>query len=109
MTADEIAARVNEADPTINMSSIYRSLALFEDLNLARTSQLGIDESARWEVAHPDDHFHIVCHNCGRVDHHEGELVEQIRFHLDSNHAFRAENIDLLVSGLCEACAVNSS
>jgi Fur family ferric uptake transcriptional regulator len=104
LTADEIAVRVNEADPSVNISSVYRSLTLFEDLDLVRESHLGIDGSARWEVAHPDDHFHMVCRRCGRVDHHVGELVEQIRSHLGDHHAFDPESIDLVVTGLCGHC-----
>lgn len=105
LTAEEIAARVHDADPTINISSIYRSLTLFEDLDLVRESHLGIDQSARWEIAHPDDHFHMVCRRCGSVDHHVGELVDQIRSHLGDHHSFDAENVDLVVTGVCENCS----
>jgi Fur family ferric uptake transcriptional regulator len=105
LTAEEIAARVNEADPTVNISSVYRSLTLFEELDLVRESHLGIDESARWEIAHPDDHFHLVCGRCGSVDHHVGGLVEQIRSHLDQHHDFIAHNVDLVVTGVCPDCS----
>jgi Fur family ferric uptake transcriptional regulator len=105
LTAEEIAALVNEADPTVNISSIYRSLTLFEELDLVRESHLGIDGSARWEIAHPDDHFHMVCRKCGTVDHHVGELVDQIRTHLGDHHDFSADNVDLVVTGVCPDCA----
>ena len=105
LTAEQIADLVNQADPTVNISSIYRALTLFEDLDLVRESHLGIDGSARWEIAHPDDHFHMVCHRCGSVDHHEGGLVDQIRSHLGDHHAFDANNIDLVVTGICQDCA----
>ncbi|HUG07530.1 MAG TPA: Fur family transcriptional regulator [Acidimicrobiia bacterium] len=105
LTADEVHARVHEADPTVNISSVYRSLTLFEDLDLVRESHLGIDDSARWEIAHPDDHFHLVCRLCGSVDHHEGELVDQIRSHLGDHHDFSTENVDLVVTGICESCS----
>ncbi|HZD23499.1 MAG TPA: Fur family transcriptional regulator [Acidimicrobiia bacterium] len=104
LTAEEVAESVNEADPSINISSIYRSLALFEELDLAREAHLGIDDSARWEIAHPDDHFHMVCRKCGSVDHHVGELVDQIRSHLTEHHSFQVENVDLVVTGVCENC-----
>jgi len=105
LTAEEIALAVNRADPTVNISSIYRSLALFAELDLARESQLGIDGSARWEIAHPDDHFHMVCRECGTVDHHVGELVDQIRTHLGEQHSFSADNVDLVVTGVCDRCS----
>lgn len=106
LTVEEIVAEVHKADPAINTSSVYRTLALFADLGLVRESQLGPDEGARWELAHPDDHFHMVCRSCGEVDHHEGDLVNQIRLHLLGGHDFAVEDIDLVVTGLCSKCAL---
>jgi Fur family ferric uptake transcriptional regulator len=105
LTVEEIVFEVHKADPSINTSSVYRTLALFADLGLVRESQLGSDEGARWELAHPDDHFHLVCRSCGEVEHHEGDLVNQIRDHLASGHGFRAEAVDLVVTGLCSNCS----
>jgi Fur family ferric uptake transcriptional regulator len=105
LTAEAIAARVSEMDPSVNLSSIYRSLALFADLDLVRESSFDSDGASRWEIAHPDDHFHLVCRNCGRVEHHVGDQVEQIRRHLGSGHGFKVESVDLLVSGLCADCS----
>lgn len=104
LTVEDIVAEVHSADPSINTSSVYRTLGLFADLDLVRESQLGPDEGARWELAHPDDHFHLVCHVCGNVDHHEGDLVDQIRVHLHGGHGFAAEQIDLVVTGVCRDC-----
>ncbi len=104
LTAEEIAERANEADPTVNISSIYRSLALLDQLGVVRRSNLGIDDSARWEIAHPDEEFHLVCRVCGSVDHHRGDLVGQIRSHLGEEHTFYAENIALVVTGVCPRC-----
>lgn len=105
LTAEEVADRIASADPTVNRSSIYRSLTLFEELDLARSSNLGIDDSARWELAHPDDEFHLVCDSCGSVSHHESEIVEQIRTHLREHHEFTADGVDVVVTGRCPTCA----
>ncbi|MEX2562006.1 MAG: Fur family transcriptional regulator [Nitriliruptoraceae bacterium] len=103
ITADEIAALVDhEVDP----ASVYRTLALFEELGLARVSRFQDSDAGRWETAHPDEHFHMVCRRCGRVDHHVGTLVASIRDHLAGDHGFQVEEIDLTVTGLCRLCAV---
>ena len=104
LTADEITERVNDADPTVNRSSVYRSLTIFEELDLVRRSHLGVDESARWEIAHPDDVFHLVCHSCGSVEHHAGAMVGRIRSHLAEDHDFVAEGIELVITGKCSDC-----
>jgi Fe2+ or Zn2+ uptake regulation protein len=46
-----------------------------------------------------------VCRSGGEVDHHEGNLVGQIRDHLGGEHGFHADDIDLVVTGLCPKCA----
>lgn len=105
MTAEEVADRVAEQDDDVNLASIYRTLTLFEELDLVRQSRLGDNPVGRWELTHPDEHFHLLCTECGAVDHHVGTLVKAIRDHLASGHAFAAEQIDLTVRGLCATCA----
>ncbi len=106
LTAEEVTAATHRIDAGVNRASVYRALALFGEMGIARESSLGADSTAaRWELAHPDDHFHLVCDRCGGVDHHAGDLVEQIRTHLDSGHGFVASQVELSVRGVCEACA----
>lgn len=104
LTADQVAARVHDEDPGINLASIYRSLALFDELDLVRESRLGEADASRWEIAHPDEHFHLVCDDCGRIDHHVGSLVQEIREHLSDGHGFEPSAIELIVNGRCADC-----
>ncbi len=105
LTAQQIADRVHQADPTVNVSSVYRSLALFSALDLIRESNLGGGGSSRWEPAHPDDQFHLVCEGCGDVQHHAGEIVARTRAHLSADHGFTAGSIELVATGTCDACS----
>lgn len=105
LTAEEIADRVEEVSPGVNLASVYRSLSLLSELDLVREARLGEGGAARWELAHPDEHFHLVCERCGEVSHHAGDLVEQVRAHLAAEHGFVARSVDLVVSGRCGECA----
>ncbi len=102
LTAEQVAA---DTASGVNLASVYRALGLFTDIGIARESRLGNDDAARWEVAHPDDEFHIVCRSCGRVEHHGGDLVQQIRTHLSNSHGFEAATVELAVSGECSRCS----
>jgi Fe2+ or Zn2+ uptake regulation protein len=104
LTAEEIASRVRTIDPAVNLSSVYRSLSLFAQLGLVRESTLDSGGPSHWEPAHPDDQFHLRCRSCGRVEHHTGDLVEQIRKHLGEEHGWQAEQVELVVTGLCAEC-----
>ena len=108
LTAEQVAARVSQHEPGVNLASVYRSLALFASLNLVRESRLGDNDVVRWEVAHPDEHFHLVCETCGRVDHHTGDLVARVIEHLQTGHDFEASSVELTVAGRCATCARRS-
>jgi Fur family transcriptional regulator, ferric uptake regulator len=101
VTVEELAELVVD---DVDQASIYRALALFEELGLARMSRLGDSEASRWEPAHPDEHFHLVCTDCGRIDHHVGSLVADISQHLDRDHGFEVQRVELVVDGRCERC-----
>jgi Fur family transcriptional regulator, ferric uptake regulator len=104
LTVEEIAVRLAETGEDVDVASVYRTLSLLEGLELARTSRLGEGDAGRWEIAHPDEHFHLVCGECGDVDHHVGSLVAQIREHLEGDHGFEAHEVELVVSGRCARC-----
>jgi Fur family transcriptional regulator, ferric uptake regulator len=104
LTVDQILDEVAAGGGDVDTASIYRTLALFEELGLARVSRLGERDAGRWELAHPDEHFHLVCEVCGEVDHHVGTLVAQIRDHLEDGHGFEVGEVELVVTGRCARC-----
>lgn len=104
LTVEQVALRIEQDGEDVDPASVYRTLALFEELGLARVSRLGDSEAGRWELMHPDEHFHIVCEVCGAVDHHVGSLVARIEEHLDGGHGFEVRNVELTVSGVCASC-----
>lgn len=104
LTVEQIAGAVQARGDDVDLASIYRALGLFAELGLARETRLGGEEAARWERAHPDEHFHLVCADCGAVDHHVGSLVAQIHDHLDDGHGFEVHEVELVVTGRCAAC-----
>jgi Fe2+ or Zn2+ uptake regulation protein len=103
LTAEEIHDEVSKIVPDFNVASVYRTLTLLSELQLVKEIRLG-DGKGHWEVAHPDDEFHLRCRMCGSVTHHTGGLVEQIRVHLSDGHGFTTESVDLVVHGICADC-----
>ncbi|MGH3665703.1 MAG: Fur family transcriptional regulator [Egibacteraceae bacterium] len=103
LTAEQIHEEVSRKVPDFNVASVYRTLTLLAQLGLAKEVRLG-DGRGHWEVAHPDDEFHLVCRVCGSVTHHHSEMVGQARVHLADEHGFTAEEIDLVVHGVCASC-----
>lgn len=103
LSAQEIAERVSRLDPGVNVSSVYRTLALFAEIDLVRESRLG-DDASTWEIAHVDSVIHLVCTACGTVRHHDASLVETLRGQLSEQAGFTANEIDVRVTGRCGDC-----
>jgi Fur family ferric uptake transcriptional regulator len=104
LSVDEVVERTHAHGVGVDRATAYRTLALLEGLGLVRASQLGSGVPVRWERAHPDEHFHLRCTVCGRVDHHVGTLVATVREHLATGHGFLADYVELTVHGRCVAC-----
>jgi Fur family transcriptional regulator, ferric uptake regulator len=105
LSAQQIADRVGEVAPTINRSSVYRALALFDELGLVRESRLaGENPAATWEITHGDGVIHLVCRSCGAVEHHHTDLIDRLRRSIGREVAFEPEAIDVRVTGHCLAC-----
>lgn len=104
LTADEITDGLAGGDDPVTLSSVYRVLAVLEELDLVRSTRLGDGEVSHWELAHPDEHFHVVCQRCGAVDHHRGTLVAVIEEHLREGHDFDPDEVTVLVRGTCGPC-----
>lgn len=104
LTVEQVTDRIGATGAEVDQASVYRTLALFEELELARVSRLGDSDAGRWELMHPDEHFHLLCEVCGEVDHHVGSLVARIHEHLDSGHGFEVRSVELNVRGICARC-----
>lgn len=103
-SVDEVAERTQRHGVPVNRATVYRVLALFEELGLVRGGQLDAGGPVRWERAHPDEHFHLRCTACGAVTHHVGTMVTRVREHLEHGHGFHAETVELTVHGHCASC-----
>ena len=108
LSAQEIAAQVRGIDPTVNTSSVYRTLALFAELELVRESKLGDDDTSHWEPIHDVAVIHLVFEHCSEVLHHVADDVEQLRRRVLGEARFEARSIEVVVRGRCERCAAGS-
>lgn len=106
LTAAEIAERVHALDPSVNVSSVYRTLATFAEVHLVRESKLGDDDVSHWETAHADHVIHLVCSSCGDVLHHDSKLVNKLRAEVLAEHRFSPSHVEVMIKGSCKSCSV---
>lgn len=99
-TVDDLAAVIGGG---VNVASIYRSLALFEDLGLVQRTA-GPGDATAWELRHADDQIHLVCTACGAVTHHPvGEAADLIA-HVREDHGFEVRRASVTMEGRCRGC-----
>jgi len=103
-TPEEIAAAVHKTASGVNISTVYRTLELLEELGLVQHTHLG-HGAPTYSVASDDDHVHLVCRDCGGVDEVASEVVEDVVRRLSAERGFTVDVGHFAVFGRCRACA----
>jgi Fur family ferric uptake transcriptional regulator len=104
-TVERIHSLVQEQSAAIDVSTVYRTLELLQNLGLVASVDLD-DGQSRYELlGHHGMHHHLYCRSCGRlirVDH--GELQSLLQ-DIEDRHGFQAEMEHFVIPGHCAACS----
>lgn len=103
-TPDEVLARVRQQSSAVNVSTVYRTLEVLEQLGLVRHAHLS-DRAPTYHSVTEHEHFHLVCRNCHRVVSVDPDVLAPLRERLRDEHAFVVDVGHLTVFGRCEECA----
>src|SRR5215204_2323682 len=95
----EIFARVHRLDPTIDRSTLYRTLKLFVDLGLVVSADTG-DGETYYEVAKPHPHHHLVCRQCGQEQEIEHAIMQRMFDQVFQDYGFQADTDHLVLFGV---------
>jgi Fur family ferric uptake transcriptional regulator len=106
---EEIYVHVSRRFPSINRSTVYRTLQLLEEMGLI--SHAHVEEgSTRYHRAEDPAHMHLVCHACGTVQEVEDlSIGDPLRQALADRYGFQSDLTHLAIAGRCRACADSSS
>lgn len=107
-SAEEIHAQVARQSSSIELSTIYRTLDLLNELGLVTRIEMG-DRQRMYELArHRLPHLHAVCRACGTILSVDLDVLQPLFSHLDAIH-FTADRTNITISGLCTACENTSA
>src|SRR6266851_3036095 len=91
-TPEEICADVQQTARGVNISTIYRTLELLEQLGLVTHTHLGGARHApRYHLAAEAEHIHLVCSQCGRVTQVGPGAVDALVAALDDTQGFETD------------------
>jgi len=102
-TPDEVLAEVHEHSSAVNVSTVYRTLEVLEELGLVRHAHLS-DRAPTYHSVSDHEHFHLVCRNCQAVISVDPDVLTPLLERLDTDHGFAADVGHLTVFGTCASC-----
>lgn len=103
-TPDEIAGAVQETTPSVNLSTVYRTLDLLEEVGLVTHTHLG-HRAPTYHPADESDHVHLVCTDCGDILAVPSEAVEPMMGSLRDLNGFEVNVAHVAMHGRCAGCA----
>lgn len=101
-TPEQVCQQVRGTSPAVNITTIYRTLDLLEELGLVRHTHLG--HGAPTYSAQEHEHVHLSCHRCGAIREVPTALLTPIADRLRAEHDFEWDISHLALSGLCGNC-----
>jgi Fur family ferric uptake transcriptional regulator len=103
-TPDEVYAEVRTHSESINLSTVYRTLELLDELGLIRHAHL-TDRAPTYHSASGHEHAHLVCRECRRVFSIDRDEIEAALGGLAGSRGFTPDYGHLTVFGTCADCA----
>ncbi len=103
-TAEELFSEVKKNHPDIGLATVYRTLELFQELNIIDALELG-GESKTYEVSEEEEHHHhLICKNCGKLVEFTDKDLEIFEQELAAKYNFQIDEHKLRFYGLCDKC-----
>ena len=103
LSVDQITERVQQRNPYVSLSTIYRTLELLRELGLVRENRLP-GEQPHYEPAEGQAHHHLVCRRCRAIIHLDEALLGNLNEQLQEQYGFHSLTLDLVAAGYCDTC-----
>lgn len=107
LTSADICELVKKKHPDIGVSTIYRSLLIFETLHII--NKLGPnDELNRYEFNKNNDtykHYHLICIKCDKITDIKEDFMNEINEKILVMYGFEVSDNNQSLYGICEDCA----
>jgi Fur family ferric uptake transcriptional regulator len=103
-TPDQIHAEVSKTAAGVNITTVYRTLELLEELGLVTHAHLSHGAPTYHGVGE-DQHVHLVCRRCGHVAEVATEMLEPLATSIEGQQGFLVDIGHVALFGLCAGCA----
>lgn len=104
ITVEDLYNQVAKKDHSIGIITVYRTLKLLCQWELAQERHFGKGKTIYDNVAWKSHHDHLICTHCGRIIEFENFQIEEFQENVARQHDFRITFHKLELYGLCKAC-----
>jgi Fur family ferric uptake transcriptional regulator len=108
LDAEKLFKLAQEKDPKLNRVTVYRTLkilkagGLVDELDLMHHN----GDQHYYETRMKQEHAHIICLRCGRVEEFFGEPLRKMREQIEDQFGFQIVLARTEVGGYCSHCQV---
>ncbi len=106
LSCDNIFEIVKGDYPEIGIATVYRTLQLFEKMNIV--DRVDFDDGfSRYELnmnSDKDNHHHLICLDCGKVMEFKLDLLESLEDDIEKSGQFKIVDHNIKFYGYCEDC-----
>lgn len=103
LDATDIFERARSVDRRLSLSTVYRTLSAFKAAGVVRESHLD-QEHHHYELDSRDDHFHLVCLECGHVVEVGSDAFSEAAKEVAAVHGFELAAAQVELTGTCAGC-----
>jgi Fur family ferric uptake transcriptional regulator len=104
ISVDHVYRQVAQDFPDVNITTVYRTLELLEDLGYVRHTHFHGDR-ALYERTDEPAHQHLVCMECGGDQELDLSVLEPLQEELRRRYGFDAQLSHTAIVGVCRTCA----
>ena len=106
LDAERLYQMAKEKDPKLNRVTVYRTLKMLKTGGLVDELDLmhyGGDQHY-YETRMKQEHAHVICLRCGKVEEFFGEPLQRLRKQIESHFGFQILLARTEVGGYCSHC-----
>ena len=105
LSIEDLLSKVREQDPRVGYATVYRTLRLLAECELANVRHFG-DGVTRYELADEGSHHHdhLICSACKKIIEFEDEAIEVLQDRIAKRHGFILKSHKHELYGICPEC-----
>jgi Fur family ferric uptake transcriptional regulator len=104
LSSEDLYRLVQQEDPSIGQTTVYRTLKLLTEAGLAREVRFG-DGRTHYEHNYKHQHHdHMICMECGEIIEFYSAELEAIQDEMAAKHRFEIKQHLLRILGVCVNC-----